>query len=67
LIYVTDIFIGFRTTHIDPNSGEEITDGYVNGMLYFRGNFWIDFLSSVPFDVYFPQAPFMRVLGLLKA
>lgn len=50
VIFVLDIFIVFRTTILDDDSGEEIRDGKVIASKYLKGRFTVDFLSTVPFD-----------------
>ena len=50
LIFVLDIFIVFRTTILDDDSGEEIRDGKIIAHKYLKGRITVDFLSTVPFD-----------------
>lgn len=50
MIFVLDIFIVFRTTILDDDSGEEIRDGKIIASKYVKGRFTVDFLSTVPFD-----------------
>ena len=72
ICFVLDIFIVFRTTIFDEDSGEEIIDWRVIGNQYLRGRFAIDFLSTVPFDsvaLWFmdeKNAAQFKLLGILK-
>ena len=50
MICVLDIFIVFRTTILDDDSGEEIRDGKIIASKYLKSRFTVDFLSTVPFD-----------------
>ena len=50
MIFVLDIFIVFRTTILDDDSGEEIRDGKIIASKYIKSRFTVDFLSTVPFD-----------------
>ena len=51
LLFLFDIVFTFRTTYLDPERGEEITDPYEIAYNYVkRGNFWLDLLSSLPFS-----------------
>ena len=49
-LFLTDIFVNFKTTHYDDISGDEISDKKVIAMTYLNGRFWIDLLSTIPFD-----------------
>ena len=70
LVYYLDIIIRFRTTYIDPISGEEIVDSYLISMRYLLSfQFIIDVVSSAPADDLFggeDRNPYLQVLGLLK-
>lgn len=49
--FFIDIAINFRTTIIDPESGDEIWDPRVIAKRYLLGGrFWIDLLSMFPID-----------------
>lgn len=62
-----DIAVRMRTTHIHPQSGEEVTDPYVNAQEYLLSvTFFIDLLSSIPWSVVTPGIDAFRYLGLLK-
>lgn len=45
-----DIFINFRTTFYHPVTGDEISDLNIIRMVYFKGRFILDLLSTIPFD-----------------
>ena len=49
-LFLVDIIVSFRTTSIDPTSGDEVTDPMEIARRYFKGRFWIDALATVPFD-----------------
>ena len=50
LMFLLDIFLTFRKTYTDPFTGDEIFDLVKIRDNYFKGNFWIDFFSTVPFE-----------------
>ena len=50
MVFIVDILIIFRTAIVDENR-ELITDSKRIARAYFRGNFFIDFLSAVPLDI----------------
>lgn len=73
LIFVIDIIMNFRTTYIDPQSGEECLDFIIIGKNYIKsGQFLIDILSTVPIDqIYYAflkeDPPFiLELFGCLK-
>jgi hypothetical protein len=71
LFFLIDIIITFRTTFLDPKQSIEIRDPHVIGRRYFRGNFAIDLISSVPWTSVFQTSDpgasfFLDSLGLLK-
>ena len=45
-----DILISFRTTFQNPFTGDEVYDGKLIAHNYFFGRFWIDLLSTLPFE-----------------
>lgn len=47
--FIIDMIIVFRTTYIDDD-GLEVFEAGMIASNYIRGRFWIDFLSTVPFD-----------------
>jgi hyperpolarization activated cyclic nucleotide-gated potassium channel 2 len=48
--FITDIIISFRSAHFDDATGKEITNTRVIAKQYLKGRFWIDLLSSIPFE-----------------
>lgn len=67
LAFVFDIVLNFRTSYIDPISGEEILSPFFIASKYLTSiQFYIDVLSSVPFNQFFPGVPLLNFLGLLK-
>jgi hypothetical protein len=49
ICFLTDIIVVFRTSVIGYH-GEEVLDKRIIAHKYFRGSFFLDFFSSVPFD-----------------
>lgn len=67
LIFVLDIIFKFRTTFIDPISGEEIMDSMLIAMKYIKSyNFYVDVLSTIPFDDLVGGGKTVQLLGFLK-
>ena len=65
-----DIFLTFRTTYIDSSGGDEVTEPKQIAILYLKGRFWIDLLSTIPFELFMPTTGVfsaVRLFGLLKA
>ena len=48
--FLLDIFLTFRKTYTDPFTGDEQFDIKKIRKNYLKGNFWIDFFSTVPFE-----------------
>lgn len=64
LFFVVDIIIRFRTTYIDPISGEEVMDSAMIATRYLKSSqFYIDVISTVPLELFSTN---LNVLGLLK-
>ena len=54
LVFIVDIILNFRTSYIDPNSGEEVLDPFMVATKYLTElRFYIDVLSTVPLDDFF--------------
>ena len=68
-IFLTDICLNFNTGIVDPNNKEEvILDKKVISRKYLRGWFFIDLLSSLPFDyAYFIVSSSSTQQTLIKA
>lgn len=67
LVFTIDILFRFRTTFIDPISGEEVTDSRQIAKKYVtNAQFYIDVLSTVPWDDLFGGGILMQSFGLLK-
>ena len=45
-----DIILNFRTTFLNPITGEEIKKSSTIAWNYFVGKFWIDLISTIPFE-----------------
>ena len=46
-----DIFLAFRTTYKHPITGDEISNPKKIGKNYIKGTFWLDLLSTFPFEL----------------
>jgi hypothetical protein len=70
LVFLLDMFVAFRTTYIDTRSGIEITDLKDIRMNYLKGQFTVDFLATMPFDMVaeliLGEAGIFKLLGALK-
>ena len=71
LCFFFDIFIQFRTTFYHPITGGEIDDLLIIRHNYIRGRFFIDFMSTVPFDniafyIFRISNPILAMFALLK-
>jgi hypothetical protein len=50
LLFLIDLIITFRTTQINIMTGEIITDPKQIAKNYVAGRFWIDLISTIPFE-----------------
>lgn len=50
-LFLFDIILGFRLTYRDEHTNEEITNIKKITRNYLQGNFWIDLVSTIPFDL----------------
>lgn len=68
LIFIFDILLHFRTTFIDPISGEEVLDTNLIAKKYvFSKQFIIDILSTIPFnDLIDERLSFFGILKILR-
>jgi len=67
LVFMIDIILRFRTTYIDPISGEEVMDSFMIANKYLTSpSFLVDVLSTVPLDDFFGGGIFFELLGILK-
>lgn len=70
IIFFLDILVAFRTTYIDIRNGQEIMELKALAYHYLFGSFWVDFLSTVPFDTFaeliLGEAGLFKFLGALK-
>ncbi|CAI2376170.1 unnamed protein product [Moneuplotes crassus] len=68
IIFMLDIGVNFRTTFINTKRGFEVYDPKMIAKKYvLGGKFWIDLISSIPFDNIEVEAlSFLAVLGMLK-
>jgi CRP-like cAMP-binding protein len=68
IIFIIDIGVNFRTTYINTKTGKEIWEPKLIAKKYLLGGkFWIDLLSSIPFDgLQIEQLEVFGALGMLK-
>ena len=59
IIYMIDIAVGFMTSYWEPTTGDLITKPKLIALEYISKDFWIDLVSTLPF-----QAIWELVLGL---
>lgn len=64
--YLMDVLVSFRTTYMDLLEGAQVTDSYKIATRYLKGDFFIDFISSIPIDT-ITGVPLLNSVGLLKA
>jgi len=70
--FFVDIIINFRTTIVNPRTGDEISSPRLIALEYLKGRFWIDFVATVPFDYIFlgivdtKTASTLRLFSMLK-
>ena len=50
ICFLCDIIMQFRTTYFNPITGDEETDLKKIAKNYIKGSFWIDTLSTIPFE-----------------
>lgn len=50
--FIVDIFINFRTSYVNKDTGEEIFDLRKISIHYFKGKFIIDIISAIPFEYF---------------
>ncbi|XP_033119254.1 potassium voltage-gated channel unc-103-like [Anneissia japonica] len=51
VMFIFDILINFRTTYVDDNKGEVISNPYDIAAHYLKGWFFIDAMAAIPFDL----------------
>lgn len=67
LIFIIDIVFRFRTTYIDPISGEEVLDSFLIAKHYMSSSsFYFDVISTIPFDEFFGGTGILKFFGLFK-
>ena len=50
ICFVLDIILAFRTTFMNPLTGDEVFDSKQIAINYLKGTFWIDLLATIPFE-----------------
>lgn len=68
IIFIFDIGVNFRTTYINTKTGNEIYNSKRIAKKYvLGGKFWIDLISSIPFDnIEIEALSALGALGMLK-
>ena len=76
VLFIIDIIVNFRSTHLNPKSGMEIIIPKEIAFQYLKFRFWIDFLAAVPFDtignfvmvdlLHQEEITFLGIFGILK-
>ena len=51
LMFFIDILVSFKTTYVNKMTGDEITNKKQISINYLKGSFWVDVVSTIPFDV----------------
>ena len=46
-----DIVLSFRTSYFNPITGAEVFDPKMIAKNYLKGRFWIDLISTIPFEL----------------
>ena len=71
--FIIDVVINFRTSYVVETTGIEITNLKVIAINYLKGKFAIDFLASLPLDMFSfmtssgkENSFIFQILGLLK-
>lgn len=68
--FIADVFISFRSSYINDETGEEISSSKLIALQYIKGRFWVDLMSSLPTDIieviFNPTRNVKTVLILLK-
>lgn len=65
LMFLIDIFLGFRTTYFDA-TGQEVREPMLISKNYLSGMFIVDLLSSIPYRMLSKVAPFFGTISVLK-
>jgi len=63
--YLMDVLVSFRTTYMDLLEGLQVTDSYKIASRYLQGDFFIDFISSIPLDT-ITGVRLLNAVGILK-
>ena len=50
IFFFIDIILGFRVTYRDKNTNKEIINQKSIARNYLKGEFWLDLISTIPFD-----------------
>lgn len=66
VFFITDLMLNFRTGYVSAN-GEEVLRPCQIAKHYLCGWFWIDLMSSIPFDFIFAGLNDLRSAKMLKA
>ena len=58
-IFGIDIIISYRTTYVNPQTGDEQLNSSKIALNYFFGRFWLDLFSSIPFETVILLIPYV--------
>ena len=60
------IILNFFHSYQDKSTGEEVTDNKKIALNYLKGWFCIDFISSIPFELFFEKSNFLKLLRIIR-
>ena len=60
------ILLNFFHSYKDKSTGEEITNNKKIAINYLKGWFAIDFISSIPFELFFEKSNFLKLLRIIR-
>ena len=60
------ILLNFFHSYKDKSTGEEIIDNKKIAINYLKGWFAIDFISSIPFELFFEKSNFLKLLRIIR-
>lgn len=50
ICFMLDILVNFRTTFVNPRTGDEIVSPKTIALTYIKGRFWVDLVAAIPLD-----------------
>lgn len=64
-VFVIDIFVNFFSAYFDTEDNLVVSKKKI-AKNYLSGWFWIDFLSVIPFELFFPESKYNSLAKLIK-